>query len=584
MNLTIAHNAVNAKVTATGTRETPREIKLLLHEALSYKVDGAEHTGAFKSHQWNGRSSFLDYEPGTFPTGLVGLVMAKLKEAGHQVQLARRPFPAPLGPVNPKVDDFPEDPRYDYQPQVVDCVLRHGQIIAHIATGGGKSRVCKLVYKRIGRMTLFLTTRGILMHQMARAVRRDLKERVGVMGDDEWNIVEGGFNVGMVQTFAARLEVTDFQIEFDRLVEDLRKKEDKARADLKARLTRQKVEPGEIAKALGELMERQEGERPADADVRAKASERANRQIDRRRDTLELLEKFELVVLEEAHESSGNSFYDIMRACKNAHYRLSLTATPFMKDSEEANMRLMACSGPVAIKVSEKLLIDRGILARPFFRFARVTDQMPEGDVEVKTKDGPVLRRFKLFKTTPWPKCYEIAVAGGIVRNRIVVGDCLRARNYGLSVIVLCQRGFHGLLLQRLLTEAGLRANFIRGEHSQEEREAGLNALAGGRIDVLIGSTILDVGVDVPSVGWIINASGGKAEVATRQRYGRGLREKKNGLPNVAFITEFNDWQNDTLRGHSLERRRIIEETPGFVEGIVDDFPFEALGFVKKAA
>ena len=43
---------------------------------------------------------------------------------------------------------------------------------------------------------------------------------------------------------------------------------------------------------------------------------------------------------------------------------------------------------------------------------------------------------------------------------------------------------------------------------------------------------ILDVGVDVPSVGCIILAGGGKAEVANRQRIGRGLRAKKLG-PNI---------------------------------------------------
>ncbi|MBH8434009.1 hypothetical protein I8Q59_09430, partial [Acinetobacter baumannii] len=43
---------------------------------------------------------------------------------------------------------------------------------------------------------------------------------------------------------------------------------------------------------------------------------------------------------------------------------------------------------------------------------------------------------------------------------------------------------------------------------------------------------LLDGGVDVPAVGLIILAGGGKAEVALRQRIGRGLRAKKFG-PNV---------------------------------------------------
>ncbi|MFX5809068.1 helicase-related protein, partial [Acinetobacter baumannii] len=77
----------------------------------------------------------------------------------------------------------------------------------------------------------------------------------------------------------------------------------------------------------------------------------------------------------------------------------------------------------------------------------------------------------------------------------------------------------------------------------QGERKSALTELANKDIDVLIGTTILDVGVDVPAVGLIILAGGGKAEVALRQRIGRGLRAKKFG-PNVAFIVDFTDQHN----------------------------------------
>jgi superfamily II DNA or RNA helicase len=101
---------------------------------------------------------------------------------------------------------------------------------------------------------------------------------------------------------------------------------------------------------------------------------------------------------------------------------------------------------------------------------------------------------------------------------------------------------------------------------------------------VLIGSTILDVGVDVPAVGMVILAGGGKAEVANRQRIGRGLREKKNEMPNVAFIVDFADGFNTHLSGHYRTRRAIVESTPGFAENVVSDFDYAGLGFVRRAA
>ena len=105
---------------------------------------------------------------------------------------------------------------------------------------------------------------------------------------------------------------------------------------------------------------------------------------------------------------------------------------------------------------------------------------------------------------------------------------------------------------------------------------AALTALGNGGLDVLIGSTILDVGVDVPSVGMIVLAGGGKAEVATRQRIGRGLREKKSGGPNVAFIVDAADDHNNHIKGHYLQRRGIVKSTPGFAENVVEDFDFKA--------
>jgi superfamily II DNA or RNA helicase len=65
-------------------------------------------------------------------------------------------------------------------------------------------------------------------------------------------------------------------------------------------------------------------------------------------------------------------------------------------------------------------------------------------------------------------------------------------------------------------------------------------------------------------------AGGGKAEVAYRQRIGRGLREKRKG-PNICFILDFCDSHNRYLYDHYLERIRVIKETPGFSTNILKD-------------
>jgi superfamily II DNA or RNA helicase len=512
--LTLAQGPVKARVVTDDSR-----IHAHIQQLLSYTVDGFEHMAGVGN--WSGRSSFFDFSDMTFPAGFVLRVYRELTRLGFKVNVVRKPLPAPQGPKSPKVDSFAPDPRYDYQDQVVDLLERYGQIIARVATGGGKSRIAKLAVARLARPTLFLTTRGILMHQMRDAFEADLKLPVGIYGDGYDTPSPKMMNVGMVQTFSAWLAQPDHRDPPEKQLE----------------------------------------------------------QTNRRRRALGLLEKFEFVILEEAHEASSDSYYDVLRMCRNAHYRLALTATPFMKDSEKANLQLEACSGPVAITVSEKTLIERGILARPYFKFVHIPEPYPV--CEFVTDKGEV-KTTKLHRSTPYQRAYELGVVGNVRRNQAIVTEVARAKSFGLTAMVLVQHKAHGTRLSRMLDAAGVRTAWIEGDDNQAARQAAIQALKRGEIDCLVGSTILDVGVDIPAVGLVVLAGAGKAEVAIRQRIGRGLRAKKDG-PNVCFIVDFVDPVNNHLRSHSQERRRLIDTTPGFAEGVVQDFDYEGIFGVTRS-
>lgn len=441
------------------------------------------------------------------------------------------------------------------------------------------TRVAKMAYARIGRPTLFLTTRGILLHQIKQNVEQTMGESVAILGDGEWGIpytrADGSegrkiskFTVGMVQTLAQRLEKKTVEQEMQALkdrrdAEIARKLDAERKALLKKKVPI--VEIGSRLLALSEEISKKHGSLEAE---RPKVVAKVAKHEKLRTATEDILARFELVIVEEAHEVSSNSFYAVMGACKNAHYRMALTGTPFMKDDEEANMRLLASCGPVAIKISEQMLIDRGILARPYFKYIA----MPEAS-----------RPKRLFRSTPWQVAYECGIVENHYRNKAICAELLRGMRWGLNAMVLVQHKAHGEILKEMLTKAGVRVDFIYGEDNQKARDKALQALGNGTLDVLIGSTILDVGVDVPSVGMIVLAGGGKAEVATRQRIGRGLREKKGGVPNVAFIVDVADDMNNHLKGHYLQRRQIVQGTPGFAENIVSDFNFAALGLRRVA-
>ena len=563
--VTIARNAVVAKL-----KDPSRDVKLRVQQILSYMVAGAENTARFKSSAWDGRSSFFDFRQCTFPAGFVPLVVAKLQREGYKINLVRKPLPAPLGVAGAKVDSFPDDPRYSYQPEIVEKVVKHGAMIAQVATGGGKSRIAKLLYARIRRPTLFLTTRSLLMYQMKDSFEKDMGVECSVLGDGQFGSVNAAGQmtikpmcVGMVQTLTARLTVKTLPQQFEEIYDSLIAAEEKEVAAFKRK--HKALDPKKLANAVEELVKRQKSARATAEQIKKEALKRIAVQQALHDQTVALLSKFECVIMEEAHEASGNSYYDIMRHCVNAHYRLALTATPFMKEDEEANMRLMACCGPVGYRVTEKQLIDAGILAKPFFKYVTIKNRPP-----------------KLYRHTGWQAAYRLGVVECKERNELVVAEAVKAHRYGLSVMALVQHTAHGDLLKHMLTLAGLRVRFISGECDHATRKAALKELADKKIDVLIGTTILDVGVDVPATGMIILTGAGKAEVALRQRIGRGLRAKKSG-PNVAFIVDFDDIFNDHLKVHYQQRHAIVAGTPGFAENIIPpgtDFDYAGLGFV----
>lgn len=491
--------------------------KLALSDAMSFIVEGHEHMDA---GGWDGRSTLYDWTTGKFPSGFIPTAIAVLQQRGIEVQHLRRPMPEPLGPMptpeKPIFDNFAPDVNRAYQFKCVRILEKHGNMIARVATGGGKSRIAGLCITRIGRKTAFVTTRQVLLYQMGDALAT-AGIKVSYVGDGSWD-TSGDVVLCMVQTLADRLAPFTFDAAT--------------------------MSPGEVQDAQQRWQKRHD-------------------------ECREFCDSIEFLIAEEAHEAGGNSYYDVCKAMRKAHYRLALTATPMMRDGE-SNVRLVAMFGPIRLEVSEKQLIEAGILAKPIFKFVRI--------------DPPKTLR----RTTAWQKAEVVGIVENMARNKYGCAEVIRASKFGLSSLVLVKRKNHGKIVHEMLKSFGLKGAYIFGETDRAKRQDSLNKLGNGEYDYLIGSTILDVGVDVPSIGLLVLLGGGKAEVTHRQRIGRSLRAKRVG-PNVAFIVDFDDSLNKHLIKHAKQRRAIVGSTPGFDDGILGgkaDFDYLGLGFrpVRKLA
>jgi superfamily II DNA or RNA helicase len=172
-------------------------------------------------------------------------------------------------------------------------------------------------------------------------------------------------------------------------------------------------------------------------------------------------------------------------------------------------------TGDVIFTITSEELIARGVSVQPRIWIAKVSE--PEQP-----------------KKTDWRTVYKNGVVYNRVRNLLIAQMAKTFKEERKPTLILVHRIYHGELLIDLLKHASVRAEFIRGSVSQENREASLRRLWSGRSDAIVAiASTLGEGADLPALRAIINATGttgggdtadGETGRNTIQILGRGLR------------------------------------------------------------
>lgn len=263
-----------------------------------------------------------------------------------------------------------------------------------------------------------------------------------------------------------------------------------------------------------------------------------------------LLEAADGLMVDEAHVLPADSFWAVAMKCR-AYWRIGLSGTPLAR-GDRRSLLTVAALGPVIYRIKPQVLIDAGILSRPRIRFRRV--------------------RHDDIKGNSWQAVYRECVVASSRRNRAVVDDVRKARK---PCMVFVKEIDHGRLLEKMILRAGMRAEFVWGTDSTEERKAAVRRLVRGDADVLVASVVFNEGVDVPELRSVVVASGGKSTIAALQRIGRGMRVQKDAAGNVvkdAFqVFDYFDEGHRWLRGHS--KARVKAYTTEGHETVVEDTP-----------
>jgi len=235
---------------------------------------------------------------------------------------------------------------------------------------------------------------------------------------------------------------------------------------------------------------------------------------------------FDIIVFDECHIVAAKTIQRIGLNLRSDSLVVGLSATPFMRDDD--NMKVESVLGPIVYEISLRELIDDGFLV----------------DADVFMHDlSPLVDKFSDYHAT-----YQKYIVDNSERNAKIITLACDAAGYGDKILILVDRIDHGESLFKMLS--ALDTVFLHGTSKLEER-------ADIDHDIIIATSIFDLGVDIPSLNVLILAGGGKSAIKVIQRMGRVLRLFEG--KGKAVIHDFID-RSKWLMEHSAQRMLVFQE------------------------
>ncbi len=230
---------------------------------------------------------------------------------------------------------------------------------------------------------------------------------------------------------------------------------------------------------------------------------------------------YDMVILDEAHHlSSFEGEYAKILKRVYAPIRIGLTAT--LPTSEEALLTMEALIGPLIGEYTINEGKDAGIMAAPRIKIIKI----------------PLSHHVKEIRN--YSDVYEQGVVRRLDRNKAIIDLVKKHQALGETVLIIVNKIVHGDLLLNLCQHNNIKAEFVHGTTDSDDREIAKKALDIKDLECVIATAVWKEGVSIPSLNVIINAAGGKSEIATLQAIGRGTRVVP-GKTEVVIIDFFDE-------------------------------------------
>ena len=241
------------------------------------------------------------------------------------------------------------------------------------------------------------------------------------------------------------------------------------------------------------------------------------------------LKQSDFIIFDEVHEfSKGKVATKVIKSFPNAAYRIGMTAT--VPRDPVSKLNLISGLGKVIEEVDAKGLMGEGFLAEPLIQIIAIKDTTEVDDLKLSYQES-----------------YAKFITDNVHRNTMIVELAKKIQQKPSRTLIIVKDLRHAEILHESIPNS-LK---LEGKDDIPTREKTIEAFRDNKVSVLIGTTIMQTGIDIPEVTHLINARGLKSEIATLQALGRALRIHKS--KNQVFIYDFFD-KAPYLEKHAKER------------------------------
>ena len=254
----------------------------------------------------------------------------------------------------------------------------------------------------------------------------------------------------------------------------------------------------------------------------------------------------QLLIFDEFHHAAATTWQAVSEQAVGAWWRFGLTGTHFRADGKDMEM-----AG----------VLGRAIFSRSVGEMVSLGRLVPASIAMVRCNAPPLKADGKT--------CYRHGIVEHSHRNAIVA----------YCADMLKRRGCRVLVLVKQIDHAETLAQAIAGSVQVDGRDndavdACLRDLAEGKVSVVIGTSVIGEGRDVPAADALVYAAGGKSKVKVKQDYFRVLTASEGKRRGV--IVDISDQHHDKLFEHSVHRMILYREESSFESKVLDVEGFEA--------